>query len=163
MNPQNSCFASGNPYTNRKSKSKRKNPSILALFVFIDELMLRHHEPDRHDFSSAPRLLHDLNCNEYHARKGNSCSLLQFMIRSVNSCNTVAIHCVFSVKDNKQNQKYRPSSAPVRSRIIEKMPKTRPKMPKIIPKSAIRSKNPSTREEITARISDAAARIIPTT
>ena len=54
----------------------------------------------RHDFSSAFRLLHELNCNEYHARKGNSCSLLQFMIRSVNSCNTVAIHCVFSVKDN---------------------------------------------------------------
>ena len=41
-----------------------------------------------------------MNCNEYHARKGDSCSLLQFMIRSVNSCNTVAIHCVFSVKDN---------------------------------------------------------------
>ena len=27
-----------------KSKSKRKNPSILALFVFTDELMLPHHE-----------------------------------------------------------------------------------------------------------------------
>ena len=32
------------PYNDRKSKSKRKNPSILALLVFIDELMLAHHE-----------------------------------------------------------------------------------------------------------------------
>ena len=34
------CFI----YNDRKSKSKRKIPSILALFVFIDELMLAHHE-----------------------------------------------------------------------------------------------------------------------
>ena len=54
----------------------------------------------RLDFSSAFRLLHELNCKEYHDRKGNSCSLLQFLTRSINSCNTVAIHCVFSVNGN---------------------------------------------------------------
>ena len=36
-NPKSSYFASGNPYTSRKSKSTRKNPYILALvFSSVD-------------------------------------------------------------------------------------------------------------------------------
>ena len=34
------CFI----YNDRKSKSKRRNPSILALFISINELMRAHHE-----------------------------------------------------------------------------------------------------------------------
>ena len=45
---------------------------------------------------------HELNYPIFNA-EGNSCSLPQFMTRSDNSCNLVAIHCVFSVKDNTHN------------------------------------------------------------
>ena len=57
---------SPNPYNGRKSKSKRKNPSILALFVFINELMLTHRELASPWFLAS---LHELNCNEYHSRR----------------------------------------------------------------------------------------------
>ena len=50
----------------------------------MNELMLTHHE---------------LNCNNLNA-EGNSCPQGRFMFRRNNSCNAVAIHCVFSVKDN---------------------------------------------------------------
>ena len=43
--------------------------------------------------------LHELNCNQCAVRH-NSCDLSQFMTHSVNSCNTVAIHCVLSLTEN---------------------------------------------------------------
>ena len=56
-----------NPYTSRKSKSKRIHflLSLLCLF-FMNELMLTHHELASPWFLA---LLHELNCNEYHARR----------------------------------------------------------------------------------------------
>ena len=35
VNPQSSCFASGNPYTNRKSKHARRNLVYLLFFLLV--------------------------------------------------------------------------------------------------------------------------------
>ncbi len=73
---KSSYFASENPYTDRKSKSKRISFLLFLLCsFFMNELMLTHHE------LASPRFLmellcnsplHELNCNQCAVRH-NSC------------------------------------------------------------------------------------------
>ena len=56
-------------YKQKRARVKGEIPSILALFVFIDELTLTHHELALPWFLAS---LHELNCNQ-RAVRHNSC------------------------------------------------------------------------------------------
>ena len=101
LTSQMQIWAKPKPLYNRKrARVQGENPYILALFVFIDELMLTHHELASPWFLAS---LHELNCNQC-ADRHNSCRR-QFMKAqlSIHATARLQFTRVFSVKDNTLN------------------------------------------------------------